>query len=193
MSERTPVEVSACTAAMIFGDGCAAATFSGSTGSPNGKSTRVTSAPQRAATSHIRSPNRPLTAITTGSPGFTKFTNAASMPAEPVADSGRVRRFSVPHTFRSPSHALSMTARNWGSRWPSSGRASASVASGYGLVGPGPNRWRTVMISLMEGSPDCAGLARVLARRCPRENRRTAARCGVRGHLQSRARSQPTR
>ena len=140
MSERTPVEVSACTAAMILGEGWAAATFSASTGSPKGKSTRITSAPHREATSHMRSPNRPLTAITTGSPGFTKFTNAASMPAEPVAESGSVRRFSVPHTARRPSHALSMISRNRGSRWPSSGRASASVASGYGLVGPGPNR-----------------------------------------------------
>lgn len=100
------------------------------TGSPYGKSTHTTSAPQRAATSHIRSPNSPLTATTTTSPSSTVLTNAASMPAEPVALSGRVRRLSVPQTVRRPSQALSMMSRKAGSRWPSSGWPSAAVASG---------------------------------------------------------------
>ena len=97
MSERTPVEVSACTAAMIAGEGCAASTRSASTGVPHSCSTATTSAPHRAATSHIRCPKRPLTAITTTSPGWTVLTKAASMPAEPVAHSGRVRALAVPH------------------------------------------------------------------------------------------------
>src|SRR5687768_4299105 len=36
-----------------------------------------------------------------------------------------------------------MIRRNSGSRCPSSGRLSALVASGYGLDGPGPKRWRS--------------------------------------------------
>jgi hypothetical protein len=46
----------------------------------------------------MRSSKSPLTATTTTSPGPTVLTNAASMPADPVADSGRVRRFAVPNT-----------------------------------------------------------------------------------------------
>ena len=98
MSERTPVDVSAWTAAMIFGAGWAAATRSASTGVPHSWSTRTTSAPWRPATSTMRSPKSPLTATTTTSPGETVLTKAASMPADPVAESGRVRRLSVPQT-----------------------------------------------------------------------------------------------
>ena len=95
MSLRTPVEVSACTTAMIAGDGWAASRRSGSIGSPHAASTRTTSAPRRAATSHIRSPKTPLTPTTTGSPGRTKFTNDASMPADPVPLTGSVSAFDV--------------------------------------------------------------------------------------------------
>ena len=130
MSDRTPVEVSAWTAAMIAGEAWAASTRSTSTGWPHSCSTATTSAPQRAATSVIRWPKSPLTATTTTSPGCTVLTNAASMPAEPVALSGRVRALSVPQTVRSISHVSSMIRRNSGSRWPSSGSASARVASG---------------------------------------------------------------
>ncbi len=130
MSERTPVLVSAWTAAMIAGLGWADSTRSTSTGCPHSWSTATTSAPQRAATSHIRWPKRPLTATTTTSPSWTVLTKAASIPAEPVAEIGRVREFVVPQTVRSISQASSMIARNAGSRCPSSGRASASVASG---------------------------------------------------------------
>ena len=69
MSLRTPVEVSACTTAMIAGAGWAARSRCGSIGSPHGASTRMTSAPSRPATSHIRSPKTPLTPTTTGSAG----------------------------------------------------------------------------------------------------------------------------
>src|SRR5215218_7250030 len=90
----------------------------------------------------MRCPNSPLTATTTTSPGPTVLTNAASMPAEPVADSGRVRRFVVPNSCRSRSDVSSRICRNTGSRWPSSGWPRATVASGYGLDGPGPSRVR---------------------------------------------------
>ena len=43
-------------------------------------------------------------------------TGSAGMEAEPVADSGRVRRLSVPQTWRSRSHVSSMIARKSGSR-----------------------------------------------------------------------------
>ena len=59
-------------------------------GPAHGASTRITSAPDRLATSHMRSPKRPLTPTTTGSPGRTKLTNEASIPAEPVPLMGRV-------------------------------------------------------------------------------------------------------
>ena len=116
MSERTPVEVSACTAAMIAGASWAASTRSTSTGWPHSCSTGTTSAPQRAATSHIRWPKSPLTATTTTSPGWTVLTNAASMPADPVAEMGRVRALVVPHTWRSMSHVSSIRSMKAGSR-----------------------------------------------------------------------------
>jgi hypothetical protein len=115
---------------MIRGFLWADSTRSASTGAPQAWSTSITSAPQRAATSHIRCPNSPLTATTTTSPSATVLTNAASMPAEPVALSGSVRALVVPHTVRSRSQASSMTRRNSGSRCPSSGRPNAEVASG---------------------------------------------------------------
>ena len=64
----------------------------GVSGVPQGASTRTTSAPHRAATSHMRSPKTPLTPMTTGSPARTKLTKAASMPADPVPLMGRVKR-----------------------------------------------------------------------------------------------------
>src|SRR5262249_6930932 len=54
-----------------------------------------------------------------------------------------VSGFAVCHTVRSRSQVSSRMARNSGSRWPSKGRASPAVASGYGLHGPGPIRMRS--------------------------------------------------
>jgi hypothetical protein len=116
MSDSTPVEVSACTAAMTLGEECAASTRSASTGCPHSWSTVTTSAPVREATSAIRWPKSPLTATMATSPGPSVLTNAASMPADPVADSGRVRRFCVPKTVRSRSDVSSSTWRKSGSR-----------------------------------------------------------------------------
>jgi hypothetical protein len=43
----------------------------------------------------MRSPNTPLTPTTTTSPGATTLQSVASMPADPVAETGKVRAFSV--------------------------------------------------------------------------------------------------
>ena len=130
MSVLTPVDVSAWTTAISLGAGWASRRRSGSTGWPQGTSTRTTSAPQRAATSHMRAPKTPLTPITTGSPGSTTFTNAASMPAEPVPEIGSVMALEVRKTVRSRAQVSSRMSTNAGSRCPSIGRANASTASG---------------------------------------------------------------
>ena len=130
MSVLTPVDVSAWTTAMSLGAGWASRSRSGSTGWPQGASTRTTSAPQRAATSHMRAPKTPLTPITTGSPRSTTFTNAASMPAEPVPEIGSVMALEVRKTVRSRAQVSSRMSTNSGSRCPSIGRARASTASG---------------------------------------------------------------
>ena len=129
-SLRTPVDVSACTTATTFGEGWASSSASGSRARPQEASTRTTSAPHRPATSHMRSPNKPFTPTTTTSPGPTRLTKAASIPAEPVPLSGSVRALAVRKTARSRSHVSSSTARNSVSRWPSRGRASAATTSG---------------------------------------------------------------
>ena len=135
---RTPVEVSACTTAINAGEGCAARSWAGSSGSPHLASTRTISAPWRQATSHMRSPKTPFTPTTTGSPGRTKLTNEASMPADPVPLTGSVSALPVAKTRRSRSFVSSSRSRNWGSRWPRTGPARAMATSGYGLEGPGP-------------------------------------------------------
>src|SRR5262249_42772192 len=76
------------------------------------------------------------------SPGSRRLTKHASMPAEPVPESGSVKVFSVRNTVRSRAIVSSSTARNSGSMCPSSGRANAAVASGYGFDGPGPSSRR---------------------------------------------------
>jgi hypothetical protein len=44
------------------------------------------------------------------------LTNAASMPADPVADRGKVRRLAVPNNSRSRSDVSSKIPRKTGSR-----------------------------------------------------------------------------
>jgi len=91
---------------------------------------RTTSAPQRRATSHIRSPNTPLAPTIAVSPGSSRLTKHVSMPAEPVPLIGSVSSFSVRNTARSRSIVWSMTRMNSGSMCPSIGRPSAATASG---------------------------------------------------------------
>ena len=96
MSFSTPVDVSACTTATTRACGCSRCASSrrcGSSGSPHSASTRTTSAPQRRATSHMRSPNTPLTPTIAVSPGSSRLTKHASMPAEPVPLIGSVSAF----------------------------------------------------------------------------------------------------
>ena len=100
-------------------------------------------APQRRATSHMRSPNTPLTPMMTVSPGSSRLTKHASMPADPVPLIGSVSAFSVRKTRRSRSAISSSTSRNSGSRCPSTGRWNASITSGYGFDGPGPSSSRS--------------------------------------------------
>ena len=76
--------------------GAPRAARSGSIGSPHSASTRTTSAPWRSATSHMRSPNTPLTPMTTGSPGRTKLTKDASMPGRPGPAHGKGQRIGGP-------------------------------------------------------------------------------------------------
>src|SRR2546423_6375118 len=113
-----------------------------STGWPQGESTLTTRAPARAATSHRRAPKTPFTPTTTTSPGLTTLTTAHSIPADPVPETGMVRRFWVRNTSRSMPWVPSMIWRNSGSRWPSTGAPSAANTSGWQLLGPGPKRTR---------------------------------------------------
>ena len=62
------------------------------------------------------------------------------MPAEPVPLIGSVSWLSVRNTVRRRAIVSSSSAMNSGSMCPSSGRASAATASGYGFDGPGPEQ-----------------------------------------------------
>ncbi len=150
MSERTPVEVSACTAAMIAGQGCAESTRSTSTGVPHSCSTATTSAPQRAATSHIRCPNRPLTATTTTSPGCTVLTKAASMPAEPVAESGRVRAFVGAPDLAQPVAGLVHQLEEHRVEVPEQRQPERGGRLGVGVAGAGAEEVPLTMARLVE-------------------------------------------
>ena len=145
----TPVDVSACTTASTRALGWsrrASSSRCGSIARPHGASTRTMSPPHRRATSHMRSPNTPLTPMITVSPGSTRLTKHVSMPAEPVPLMGNVSVFSVRNTARSRSPISSSTARKSGSRCPSTGRWNASITSGNGFDGPGPSSSRSAWI-----------------------------------------------
>src|SRR5208282_5564346 len=105
---------------------------------PHGASTRVTRAPQRSATSHIRVPNTPLTPMMTSSPGSIKLTKQNSMPALPVPLTGKVISFWVRKTCRNMVLTSSIRFTNAGSRCPTSGRDIACKTDGATSLGPGP-------------------------------------------------------
>ena len=142
---QTPVDVSAWTNDTTFGFVVAIASdiAFASRVLPHSTSTVVTTAPARRATSAMRTPNTPLIPTTTVSPGSSRFTKAASMPALPVAEIGSVIAFTVPKQVRRPSLTRSSRAMNSGSRWPSSGRLIASRTAGCALEGPGPRSRRS--------------------------------------------------
>ena len=148
MSFSTPVDVSACTTATRRASGCsrwASSRRCGSSGCPHSSSMRTTSAPQRRATSHMRSPNTPLAPTIAVSPASSRLTKHASMPADPVPLTGNVSGLVVRKTVRRRAIVSSMIPRNSGSMCPSIGRPSAATASGYGFDGPGPSSRRSVI------------------------------------------------
>ena len=65
------------------------------------------------------------------------------MPAEPVADTGKVSGLAVRNTSRNRSLVSSRRAMKSGSRWPRTGRPKALMTCGYGFPGPGPMRMRS--------------------------------------------------
>ena len=163
MSFSTPVDVSACTTATQARVAVlAAGRRAGAAGRARGPTPRRRARRRHrsgARTSHMRSPNTPLTPTITVSPGSTRLTKHASMPAEPVPLIGNVSAFSVRKTVRRRAMISSRIARNSGSRCPSIGRASAATTSGYGFDGPGPSSRRSVMG--MRGSLRARGTSRL--------------------------------
>ncbi len=100
---------------------------------------RSPSAPVRPTTSTMRPPNTPFTPTTTVSPGPTKLTMAASIPADPVPDTGKVSAFDVANTVRSRSLVSSSNPMNSGSRCPSIGRPERGrPPRGTGCTGRDP-------------------------------------------------------
>jgi hypothetical protein len=67
---------------------------------PHSASTACTVAPQRSMTSFMRPPNTPLTQTSTSSPASRRLVEMASMPAIPVAETGKVSLFPVWYTWR---------------------------------------------------------------------------------------------
>ena len=180
----TPVELSPCTTASALQPPSIAATSRpGSSARPNSPSTRTTSAPARASASAIRSPNMPATPQTTRSPGSTKFTIAASIPAllEPV--SGSVARPCVANVSRRRTWVSSMIAVKAGSMGPGgTSHRRARTLSGRGL-GPAPSSSGSAAVTEPRrpgsarpgGSAACRG--RSGARPARRRGSARAARC----------------
>ena len=75
---------------------------------------------------------------------------AASSPARPVPETGKVRAFSVWKAKRESAITSFMMAVNSGSNWPRSGVAMARSTRGSAMVGPGPSRMRGVGTQIAE-------------------------------------------
>ena len=132
-SDRTPVDVSACTKARILASGWlekAACTFSGSTGWPQASSTITGTPPHRRTFSSIRPPKTPLRQTMTFSPGSTRLTNAVSMPAEPGAETTMLSRLVVWNAYWVNSFTSSIIRTNSGSKCPIVGRERAAITLG---------------------------------------------------------------
>ena len=94
----TPVEVSACTKATTLVSGFffnASSSLSRETGSPHSSFTTIASPPILSTFSTILPPKRPFTQTITLSPGSTKLTKLASIPALPGAEIAIVNSFFV--------------------------------------------------------------------------------------------------
>ena len=92
---------------------------------------------------NMRAPNTPLTPMTTSSPGSSRLTKQASMPALPVALTGKVISFSVWKICRSIDFISSIMPMKVGSRWPTSVCCMAWRTAGSALLGPGPSNSRS--------------------------------------------------
>ena len=105
----------------------------------------------RTTFSRMRPPNTPFWQTTTVSPGSTRLTKAASMPADPGAEIGTVNALRVCMANRSSSFSSSIMPTKRGSRWPMVGRAMASSTRRETGDGPGPSRrtsggWKLAMV-----------------------------------------------
>ena len=118
-SLRTPVDVSACTKASTRTSECAlraSSTLLRSTAEPHSSLTMIAVAPQRSTFSFIRPPNTPFWQTMTLSPRSKRLTKAASMPAEPGAEIGKVRGLEVLNAYWRSALISSMRRMNSGSR-----------------------------------------------------------------------------
>ena len=107
---------------MVFGFAArASSTAAGDTALPHSASTLTTLASQRSAISAIREAKNPATPTMMVSPGSRELYSAASMPADPVPEMGRVRPLPVWKTSRRSSTVSSMMAQKSGSMWESTG------------------------------------------------------------------------
>lgn len=134
------VDVSPCTVATSFGRvrRTARSTSAGSTTAPHGASTACTSAPHRPAISVSRCPNRPKTSTSTRSPGSSKETSAASIPARAVPSTSTVASLPVRNTCRYSDCVSPMYAVIAVSYCPTRVADMARRTRGSALMGPGP-------------------------------------------------------
>ena len=165
-SLRTPVDVSACTKARILISGLAlrvSSTTLRSVCSPHVLLTVIASPPQRSTFSTMRLPNTPLIHTSTLSPGSTRLTKHASIPAEPGAEIGIVSAFSVLNAYCKSCLVWSINSMNNGSRWPKVGLAMAFKILGLTSDGPGPIKVRSGGIKVEN---DCIIHPRINVRAC---------------------------
>ena len=91
----------------------------------------------------MRPPKTPFWQTITLSPGSTRLTKHASMPAEPGAETGIVSSLFVLNRFFSIPFVSSIMRMNSGSKCPIVGRAMADRTRGLTSDGPGPISVRT--------------------------------------------------
>ena len=88
-----------------------------------------------------------------------KTANDRTLPISGTGSAGMEASFAVLKTVRRRSQVSSSAWRKSGSRCPSMGRPSASTASGYGLLGPGPMRTRSVSGTTRDSSEGTKSVA----------------------------------
>ena len=143
ISFSTPVDVSACTTASTRACGLRALRVEQLLRVDCAAPRRVDAHDLRAArraTSHMRSPNTPFTPMITVSPGSSRLTKHASMPAEPVPLIGSVSVFSVRKTSRSRSAISSSTDEEVGIEMPEHRTLERFHDLGIGVRRPRPEQ-----------------------------------------------------